>query len=84
MLRWQIQRGLPRAKADAAGGGNRAWNLGLGYARLGEIEKAFEWLEEAVRRRAGFVIYAKVHPWLDGLRSDPRYDAILKTMNLAD
>jgi len=30
------------------------------------------------------VIYVKVHPALDSLRSDPRYLEILKTMNLAD
>ena len=52
------------------------------YARLGETEEALSWLEHAVR--SGFAVYSKVHPWLDSLRSDPRYDAILKTMNLAD
>ena len=41
-------------------------------------------LEEAVRQRGGSVVYTKVHPWLDSLRDDPRYDEILKTMNLAN
>ena len=41
-------------------------------------------LEEAVRQRGGSVMYTKVHPWLDSLRSDPRYGEILKKMNLAD
>ena len=86
VLRWQIERGLPKAeKARAEGdGSNRAWSMALLYARLGETDDACRWLQEAVRQRDGFVIYAKVHPWLDSIRSDPRYDAILKTMNLAD
>ena len=29
------------------------------------------------------MILAKVHPWLDSLRPDPRYGEILKKMNLA-
>ena len=85
-LRWLIQRGLRSAeKARREGtGGDRAFNLAVLYARLGEADEAFKWLEEALRQRAGFVIYVTVHPWFDSLRSDPRYGEILKTMNLAD
>ena len=57
--------------------------MALLFARLGEVEEALGWLEEAVRQRSGFVIYVKVHPWLDSLRDDPRYLDILKKMNLA-
>ena len=86
MLRWQIRRGLPNAEKARAkgGGGNRAWNMAVLYARLGEIEDGFKWLEEAVRQHTGYVIYAKVAPWLDSLRPDPRFGEILKKMNLAD
>ena len=57
-----------------------------------EIRRAHEldplspavWLEEAVCQRNTLVIWAKVHPWLDSLRSDPRYDVILHKLNLAD
>ena len=86
MIRWYIQRGLPKAdRAMSKGGGsNRAWNLAILYSRLDETNEAFHWLENAVRSRDGWVIFIKVHPWLDILRSDPRYTAILRTMNLAD
>jgi len=86
MLRWYIQRALPKAekaKTDG-GGGNRAWSMALLYGRLGEVRKALDWLEEAVRQRGGLVILIKADPWLDSLRSDPRYGKILKTMGLAD
>ena len=78
VLRWQIERALPKAEKAGEGGSgrNRAWNTALLYGRLGDTKEAFRWLEEAVRRRDGFVIHAKVHPWLDSLRSDARYDEL--------
>ena len=39
---------------------------------------------EAVQRHSIQHLFLKVHPWLDSLRSDPRYGEILKRMNLAD
>ena len=84
-LRWSIQRAIPLSvKARREGtSGNRPWRLALLQARLGETDDAFHWLREAVRQREG-VNYVQVHPWLDSLRSDPRYGEILKTMNLAN
>ena len=86
MLRWYIERALPKAwRARREGrGGNRAENVALLLARLGEIDEACSWLEEAVQRHSVQHHFFKVHPWLDSLRSDPRYDEVLKTMNLAD
>jgi serine/threonine-protein kinase len=87
ILRWYIQRGLPRAERARSdrGGGNRAFNMSILYARLGEGDEAVRWLEEAVEERGGLLVTrAYVHPWFDSLRSDPRYREILKTMNLAD
>ena len=85
-MRWSIQRLVPLAERAQREGtnGNRAWNLARLYARLGEIDEAFCWLEEAVRQRGGFVMLTKVHPWLDSLRSDPRYAEILQELNLAE
>ena len=85
MVRWYIQRGLRKASlTNKEGGGNRAWSLALFYARIGDTDEAFQWLDEATRQRGGFVILVKVHPWLDSLRSDARYDESLRTMNLAE
>ena len=52
------------------------------HARLGEKEKAFEWLEKAYNEREGLV-YIKVHPSYDPLRDDPRFQDLLRRMNLA-
>lgn len=52
------------------------------YAVLGEKEKAFEWLEKAVRDRDFSVSSIKVDADFDSLRSDPRFDDLLKRIGL--
>jgi len=90
MLRWYIRRELartdatgPEGRATGGGGSGRAWWLTMLHARLGETDEAFRWLDEAARGRRGAVYFVKIEPWLDGLRSDPRYQEILERMNLA-
>jgi TolB-like protein/tetratricopeptide (TPR) repeat protein len=56
--------------------------LALVYAGLGEKDRAFQWLERAYQERSGSVRYLKVEPRLDGLRSDPRFAALLKKVDL--
>ncbi len=61
-----------------------AYNIGDVYAGLGEKEKAFEWLRRAYEEHAGQLICIKVDPWIENLRSDPRYKELLKKMKLVD
>ena len=50
---------------------------------LGEKDKGFDWLEKAFEERDGMIINAVAVPFLsDTLRSDPRYKALLRKMNL--
>ena len=52
------------------------------HARLGETDKAFDWLEKAYQERDGQLIWLKVsHNW-DPLRDDPRFTDLLRRMNL--
>jgi hypothetical protein len=52
------------------------------YARLGEKEKAMVLLERNFEKRAPLVTLLKVDPALDTLRSDPRFEDLLRRMNL--
>ncbi len=52
------------------------------YVALGDNDHAFEFLEKAVQERAGWLIWIKVDPIWDQIRSDPRYPLILKKMKL--
>lgn len=53
------------------------------YARLGEKEKAFEWLEKAYEERSDHLIYLKVDPILDSLRADARFKDLLRRVGFA-
>ena len=52
------------------------------YTRLGQNDKALDQLELALEKREGALVYLKVNPKFDNLRSDPRFADILKEMGL--
>lgn len=49
---------------------------------LGETDIAIAQLEDACNRRVWSVVWMNVHPALDPLRSDPRFQALLRRVNL--
>lgn len=52
------------------------------YCGLGDKNKAFEWLEKGYEERNSNLQYFKVDPIWDNLRSDPRYNIMLKKIGL--
>jgi tetratricopeptide (TPR) repeat protein len=52
------------------------------YASIGEKDLAFQWLDEAYEERNPLLAYAKVMPYYDNLRSDPRFRALLQRLGL--
>jgi serine/threonine protein kinase/Tfp pilus assembly protein PilF len=52
------------------------------YLGLGEIDRCFDWLEKAVDERDGFILHIHVDPVYEPLRSHPRFQALLRKMNL--
>ncbi len=53
------------------------------YSTLGDRSQAFKWLEKAYEDRSGSLIGAlKWDPLLDPLRSDPRFEDLLRRMGL--
>jgi len=53
------------------------------YAALGEKEKAFEFLEKAFRERSpDLAHFLKADLRMDPLRSDPRFQNLLKRVGL--
>ena len=57
------------------------YNVALIYAGLGEKDQALAWLERAFAERSTWMPYLKVDPWLDSLRSEPRFQDLLRRMN---
>jgi hypothetical protein len=58
------------------------WEVAGIYARLGDKDKAFEWLEKAYLQRDFQLGRLKVWPVVDNLRSDPRYADLLRRIGL--
>jgi serine/threonine-protein kinase len=52
------------------------------FAALGDKEQAFSWLEKAEKTRDGILVRLKVDPRFDTLRSDSRFEELLKRIGL--
>jgi len=59
-----------------------AYDIAAVYIGLGEKNQAFEWLFKALEERSGFLVYIKCDRRFDGLRPDPRFQDLLRRMNL--
>ncbi len=52
------------------------------YAGLGDNDQAFACLEKAYEQHDAKLVYLKVEPLLDPLRSDPRFAGLLRRVGL--
>jgi len=53
------------------------------YTALGERDHAFQELEKAYDQRSSWLVWLKVEPKFDSLRSDPRFKDLLRRVGLA-
>jgi len=58
------------------------WFLAEIYAALGEKDEAFRWLEAAYKERHSFLPWLADNPAYAPLRSDPRFQDLVRRMNL--
>ena len=61
-----------------------AYQIGDVYAYRGEKDRAFEWLERARQQRDAGLAGLRQDPYLTNIKNDPRWDAFLHKMGLAD
>jgi serine/threonine protein kinase/Tfp pilus assembly protein PilF len=52
------------------------------YVGLDEKDKAFEWFEKAYQERSWFLIFIKMDPLMDSVRSDPRYLSLIRRIGI--
>jgi len=52
------------------------------YAQLGERDKAFESLDKAYKQRISPLVWLKVSPEFDNLRTDPRFADLMRRVGL--
>ena len=48
---------------------------------LGDKDRTFEWLEKGFQEKSAVMQYLKVDQTWDSIRSDPRFQNILRRMN---
>jgi tetratricopeptide (TPR) repeat protein len=58
------------------------YEIALIYTGLGKKQEAFQWLEAAYKAHDVGLIYLKIDPCLDPLRSDPRFDDLVHRVGL--
>ena len=79
-------RGLIRSERDGALSSHnnaQAFIIAKNYLRLGENEKALDWLELVFKgSKSHWHPYLNVDPIYEPLRTKPRFQALLKQMNL--
>ena len=54
------------------------------YSALGERDAAFEWLQRACEDGSAGLMMLRVVPLWDPLRSDPRYDDLLRRIGFPE
>ncbi|MDG6898887.1 MAG: hypothetical protein JRN24_04010, partial [Nitrososphaerota archaeon] len=74
---------LKQLEAEAPGSGVSPFFLAAYRFALGDKDRGFELLEEAHKRHDRFLLLMGIEKDLDGVRSDPRYAALLQKSGLA-
>jgi adenylate cyclase len=65
-------------------GSNDNRGIALVYAALGENDLAFEWLEKSYKNHEESLCSLKIDQKIDNLRSDPRFNNMLKQLNFPE
>lgn len=56
------------------------FEIACAYASLRRNNEAFSWLSRSVTERADCLIWLRAEPWLDPIRSDPRYQTLVRQL----
>jgi len=64
--------------------GVAAYDIGRVHAYRGEADSAFTWLERGYQQHGAAMPFLKIDPLLRNLRSDARYNILLRKMNLPE
>ena len=75
---------LAQRKLTVRSAGWVGWFLGEVYAASGDKDEAFRWLDAAVKGRMTFIPWIRQNPAYAPLRSDPRFQDLVKRMNLPE
>ncbi len=77
LIRLQIQVATRRAFG-------LAYTIAMELAMVDETEEAMTWLERAYEEREPGLLFAKIDPLLDPVRSDPRFQDLLRRIGFPE
>jgi eukaryotic-like serine/threonine-protein kinase len=80
--RAEAERVLNELKESSKQGYISPYGIAAIHAGLGEKDQAFIWLEKAYEERSGWLIWLRAEPISDPLRSDPRFQDLLRRIGL--
>jgi TolB-like protein/DNA-binding winged helix-turn-helix (wHTH) protein/Tfp pilus assembly protein PilF len=82
--RAEAEKLLQKLMADSEKQYVSPYYIAIVYAGLGKTEQAMDWLEKAYTDRSNGLVFLKVEPQLDSLRSNPRFNALQARLHLPD
>jgi len=77
ILSWFIETELKKSNPSAL-------SLTYNFARLGKKEEALNWLEEAFKNPPANFLESMNNPNLEIIRSEPRFQELMKKMGLSE
>jgi tetratricopeptide (TPR) repeat protein len=78
----EARRFVQAAEGDGANSKVPPEMIAFVYARLGDRDKAFEWLNLGIDRRSDRLLWLKVDPRAASLRDDPRFEALVSRLEM--
>jgi TolB-like protein/DNA-binding winged helix-turn-helix (wHTH) protein/Tfp pilus assembly protein PilF len=78
----KAERLLEELEREDDGKGAFAYFMARAYGAAGNYDAAFRWLNDACERHAMQVLSVNVDPFLEGLRTDERFDEVRRRLHL--
>jgi serine/threonine protein kinase/TolB-like protein/Tfp pilus assembly protein PilF len=80
----EAEKVIARLKEESAHHYVNLYELALIYVGLRQGDQAFKWLDGAFREHSDQMIYLKVDPRLDSVRSDPRFMDLVRRVGIPE
>jgi hypothetical protein len=74
---------LARYQASPRGNAHPVWSAAI-YAQWGDTARALDCLERAMRYQDSYLSYVKALNFLDPLRNEPRFQAVMRELKFPD
>ncbi len=78
------ENNIMKLKVDYNESKDLSMNIAETYTRIGEFDKAVEWLEIAYKDKIHYLEYLKVDPAFYALKNHPGFKSLIKKMNYPD